>query len=276
MSNIITNHPEQFIFAHDQDLVTTSVKVADAFGKLHKNIIAKIKSLDIPEDFSRLNFKLCYKNNELQNGKPQPFYEMTKDGFMLIVMGFTGKKAMEVKIAYITAFNMMHSKLFPKTQYGLKEAPKLTPAQQRHIQKRVAELVGRQVGTSYNAIWGRLKDHFHVGTYKDIPAHKYPEVCEYLRCKPIEGELLRANEGLFGLNIEITDPRARFLLTQEGGETRMVPVDPNAYILTRDEIKRNIHEVVPGYRLVDVHLYALCETLKDVVIKRHEADMLAK
>lgn len=73
-------------------------------------------------------------------------------------------------------------------QTGKYEIPKvetLTPAQQRHIQNRVAQLVREQVGTTYKMIWAQIKNHFKVGSYKDIPAARYPDVCAYLKCQPI-------------------------------------------------------------------------------------------
>lgn len=79
--------------SEDKELVTDSFLVAKFFGKRHDNVTQKIKSLELPNDFANLHFKVCYKNNELQNGKPQLYYQMTKDGFMLLVMGFTGKKS---------------------------------------------------------------------------------------------------------------------------------------------------------------------------------------
>jgi len=59
------------------------------------------------EEFARLNFGQCFEINELSNGKPEPFYTMTYDGFVLLVMGYTGKQAMQIKVAYINAFNKM-------------------------------------------------------------------------------------------------------------------------------------------------------------------------
>ncbi|MFI7882386.1 Rha family transcriptional regulator, partial [Acinetobacter baumannii] len=56
-------------------------------------------------------FELCYENNELQNGKPRKFYRMTKDGWMFLVMGFTGEKADLIKEQFIEAFNWMAQQL---------------------------------------------------------------------------------------------------------------------------------------------------------------------
>ncbi|EIM5531714.1 Rha family transcriptional regulator [Salmonella enterica subsp. enterica] len=103
------SHPQVTI--ENGRAVTTSLAVALYFKKMHKNVIQKIESLDCSPEFSRLNFQLCRKNSELQNGKPQPFYQITKDGFVFLVMGFTGKKAAAFKEAYIAEFNRMEATL---------------------------------------------------------------------------------------------------------------------------------------------------------------------
>ena len=83
------------IFVADNDPVTDSFMVAKAFGKLPKNVIRDIeRTIEAcpPEFDTKLNFELCYKNNELQNGKPQKFYRLRKDGLMLLVMSYTKKR----------------------------------------------------------------------------------------------------------------------------------------------------------------------------------------
>ena len=99
----------QLVQVNNGQAVTTSMQVAEYFGKRHTHVLDKIKQLidDTPKDFAEPNFRLCFKINQLQNGKPQAYYEMTKDGFVLLAMGFTGKKAIEFKIDYINAFNEM-------------------------------------------------------------------------------------------------------------------------------------------------------------------------
>jgi Rha family phage regulatory protein len=93
------------------ELVTDSFHVSKYFGKRHDHVLEKIKSLGCSSDFTKSNFGLCHKNNELQNGKLQPFYQMTKNGFMFLVMGFTGKRAAEIKERYIQAFDEMAEQL---------------------------------------------------------------------------------------------------------------------------------------------------------------------
>ena len=90
-------------------LMTTSIKVAEAFGKRHDNVLAKLKALQCSKDFALLNFEECYRQGS--NNKPEPFWNMTKDGFMFLVMGFTGTKAAAIKEAYIAEFNRMADEL---------------------------------------------------------------------------------------------------------------------------------------------------------------------
>lgn len=96
---------------HQDEVVAVSLDVASYFGKRHSDVLRAIDNLDCPDDFTERNFAVCFQNNDLQNGKPQRFYRMTKDGFTLLVMGFTGKAALKFKIDYINAFNQMAAML---------------------------------------------------------------------------------------------------------------------------------------------------------------------
>ncbi|HGJ5892652.1 MAG TPA: Rha family transcriptional regulator [Arsenophonus apicola] len=89
--------------------VTTSKDVADYFGKRHDNVLRSIDNLDCSEKFSALNFEAAEYLDEQK--KSRPMYEMTKDGFVFLVMGFTGKKAAQFKEAYIAEFNRMEAQL---------------------------------------------------------------------------------------------------------------------------------------------------------------------
>lgn len=89
----------------DGKAVTTSLKIAEVFGKQHKDILKAIRELDCPVDFAGRNFAPgSYKD---ANNQERPMYLVTRDGFTLLAMGFTGKAAMQFKIAYIEAFNAM-------------------------------------------------------------------------------------------------------------------------------------------------------------------------
>lgn len=102
------------VFIHNGKAVTTSQAVAEYFQKRHDNVIQKIKSLDCSPEFNALNFKEVEYTDA--KGERRPAYEMTKDGFVFLVMGFTGKKAAAFKEAYISEFNRMEAELYAKHQ----------------------------------------------------------------------------------------------------------------------------------------------------------------
>lgn len=92
--------------------VVTSLDVAETFGKEHARVLRDIRDLDCSDEFRVGNFAESYYINT-QN-KKQPMYYITRDGFTLLVMGYTGEKAMRFKEAYIRQFNAMEKALIGK------------------------------------------------------------------------------------------------------------------------------------------------------------------
>ena len=98
--------------------VVSSRKVAEIFEKEHRRVLQDIRELSCGDDFRLHNFvQSSYINSQ---DKEQPEYLMTRDGFTLLAMGFTGSKAMQWKIKYIETFNRMEAELstpfaIPKT-----------------------------------------------------------------------------------------------------------------------------------------------------------------
>lgn len=92
---------------NEERLVTTSLKVAEVFEKEHKNVLQSIENLMAEKSAAKFFRETTYKNR----GKEYPMYEMDRDGFSLLVMGFTGDKALQWKIKYIEAFNAMEMEL---------------------------------------------------------------------------------------------------------------------------------------------------------------------
>jgi len=88
---------------------TTSREVAIHFSKRHANVLRDIENLDCSPQFNQLNFELV----EYEDGKNEPRkeYRITRNGFIFLVMGFTGQYAGEIKEAYIYAFDEMESEL---------------------------------------------------------------------------------------------------------------------------------------------------------------------
>ncbi|MCG0429302.1 Rha family transcriptional regulator [Pseudomonas aeruginosa] len=93
---------------------TTSLDVAKHFRKRHDNVLRDIKNLECPEDFALLNFEECSRTGA--NNRPEPYVRMTRDGFTLLCMGFTGKEAMHWKVAYINAFNKMEQAIIEQPE----------------------------------------------------------------------------------------------------------------------------------------------------------------
>ena len=89
--------------------ITTSRQVAAHFNKRHDNVMRAIRNIgaEADTDFYRRNFEEVI--TEFTNGKggtqQAPADSITRDGFTLLAMGFTGKEAMQWKVAYRSAFN---------------------------------------------------------------------------------------------------------------------------------------------------------------------------
>ncbi|UAN52201.1 Rha family transcriptional regulator [Serratia sp. JSRIV002] len=126
---------KQMVMAIHGKVVTTSVLVAKHFNKRHKNVIRAIRELKCSEQFKRLNFEPADFIDK--NGEIQPMYNMTKDGCIFLIMGFTGEAAAAVKESYINAFNWMAEQLTRWQSMG-------EEAQQRHAIKAArSEVKGR-------------------------------------------------------------------------------------------------------------------------------------
>ncbi|MDU6539144.1 Rha family transcriptional regulator [Mixta calida] len=106
----------QMVTVSSGELVTTSVRVAEYFGKKHKNVLQAIRNLQCSDDFKRLNFKPTDFIDK--NGDVQPMMNITRDGCMFLIMGFTGYAAAAIKESYIAAFNWMAEQLSRRNAMG--------------------------------------------------------------------------------------------------------------------------------------------------------------
>ncbi|OGG93089.1 MAG: hypothetical protein A2527_14275 [Candidatus Lambdaproteobacteria bacterium RIFOXYD2_FULL_50_16] len=102
---------------HGGKATCTSLGLARHFGKRHDHVLAAIKNQFNGPNFGDVNFdqfnRLNFAPVEYQDakGEKRPAFEITRDGFTLLAMGFTGKKALVWKIKYIQAFNQMEAEL---------------------------------------------------------------------------------------------------------------------------------------------------------------------
>lgn len=93
--------------------VTTSLLVAQKFGKNHADVLRAIRNLECSDLFRVSNFAELFISRELPNGgsKDELYYQITKDGFSFLVMGFTGEKAAQFKELFIGEFNKREAML---------------------------------------------------------------------------------------------------------------------------------------------------------------------
>lgn len=106
----------------EEKIVVTSLDVAETFGKEHKHVLEDIRRTC--ECLSAAEISALFYESEYtaSNGKKNPMYLMNRDGFTLLVMGYTGEKAMKFKLAYIKQFNNMEKLLqgkFVERQKGI-------------------------------------------------------------------------------------------------------------------------------------------------------------
>ena len=102
---------KDLVFRGQNDQVlTTSLKVAEVFEKEHKHVLDAVRKLFTAENSAvkQMFQESTYLNERNQS---QPMFVMNRDGFTLLAMSFNGKKALEFKIAYIDAFNKMEAEL---------------------------------------------------------------------------------------------------------------------------------------------------------------------
>ncbi|MCO6520556.1 MAG: Rha family transcriptional regulator [Snodgrassella sp.] len=192
---------EQFVQINHSEPVTTSEFVAKAFGKKHCNVLARIEGIrtQVPDSFYKLNFKALeqeVKSNLGIGTYKTKIFELTKNGFMLLVMGFTGKEAMAVKIAYINAFDTMAERLHRLQMHHVAINHFISKEQADNIQLAV-EQRSQRTGESYQKIYAGLHAYLRIDSYKTMPVEHYTAALKYLESVPDAPELFKpvVNDG---------------------------------------------------------------------------------
>ena len=136
-----------FVQVKGNKIVTDTLTIARVFGKRHTEVLRAIKNLDLPNEFNRRNFaSVDYLDKK---GEKRPMYEVTKNGFMFLVMGFNGQKADRLKVAFIEAFDYLLTQA-NKTGYQL-----LQEYQQLCLNKRMEEEFASYCGKGLNRWKGK-------------------------------------------------------------------------------------------------------------------------
>jgi len=170
--------------------LVSSITIADHFEKPHCRVMHAIKNtLDsVPEQMRESNFRLTQTDVPMPAGgaRKSPSYMLTRDGFTLIVMGFTGKKALEWKIRYIEAFNAMERELMAGPRQGSTPLPSdpITPAQRRHLHDVMdakCSILPKELGGKARAEgWSRVGRKFSVAKYEQLTQAQFDEALNYL------------------------------------------------------------------------------------------------
>ena len=133
MSAIMINNINVEFEVTQNEVFATSLQVAEVFGKRHADILRAIEALP-QDDFNERNFALVEYTDK--KGEARPYYKMTRDGFSMLVMGFTGERAYQWKVEFIKAFNLLLDEVralhTPKT---LSEALFLAAKQAQEIEE---------------------------------------------------------------------------------------------------------------------------------------------
>ena len=98
----------KLVVINNNQIVVSSKDLAEHFGKQHKHVIEIIRDILSAENSANEFF---HEESYSYNGRRLPMYLMNRDGFSLLAMGFTGKKALQWKLKYIEAFNEMEETL---------------------------------------------------------------------------------------------------------------------------------------------------------------------
>lgn len=152
MNDIVISVVPSIELSHGQPIVS-SLAVAEHFRKSHRNVVRDIKALDCSERFNTLNFEhIEYTDTR---GRTQSAVRMTRNGFMFLVMGYTGPAAARVKEAYIQRFDEMEARYkisANELEYYRNRERELVRVQRQHIRLqrqhiRLLTRTGRPVAT---------------------------------------------------------------------------------------------------------------------------------
>lgn len=174
----------------DGQITTTSQQVAEHFGKQHKLVLRAIRGLmqQMPAEHQR-NFAPMTEAIVVGGGarRQSPYFRITRDGFTLLAMGFTGKEAMHWKLAYIDAFNKMEAQLLAQATkaqpvQATLDYDRISPAQAQDLKQIVQAIVDAGV-QAYGETWKRLQNKFRVNSYLALHPDQYEAARAYLIAK---------------------------------------------------------------------------------------------
>lgn len=172
------------VIMKDKRAVTTTINISEDFEKEHYDVIKSVNKLK--EDVGNFSEMFVESDEPDSYGRPRKVYFMNRDGFTLLAMGFTGKKALEFKLKYIKAFNEMEDQIIKGSQYqvptdpmsALKlmfQAAEETKEDVEEVKKRVSDLEENSSLSpgEYNYISRRISQRvFQIGRERSYNMNK--------------------------------------------------------------------------------------------------------
>lgn len=137
--------------------VCTSLDVSETFDKNHRDVMESIRNIGTTISIAEFSALFYIDEYKASNGKKNPMYVMNRDGFTLLVMGYTGTKAMKFKLDYIKQFNAMEKALNGKCierEKGIAIRQALTKALQQSTESE--RMHGHAYSTYTNCIYKAL------------------------------------------------------------------------------------------------------------------------
>ena len=224
---------EELVIMHDRQAVTTSLQVAKNFEKNHADVMRSIRNLT--QQNCRVKNMFVEDVYVNKRGQEQPMFYINRDGFSLLVMGFTGDKALQFKLKYIDAFNQMEKQLQQQKPLSLPEQIQLIakgydglskdvediknrmglPGNMAHSfsKKRNAKIINVLGGKksnayrdknvrakTYRALFSSYRETFDQDRYNDLPMKDFDKAVDFVNnwYPPFElqQEIRRANAQL--------------------------------------------------------------------------------
>ena len=161
---------------NNNQVVVSSRDIAEHFEKEHKNVLRNIDELVAQNSATKDMFLEATREYRGQNFR---YFLMNRDGFSLLVMGFTGKKALEWKLKYIEAFNAMEQHL-SEQKYDKKEPPTEYELRELAIKERDAKIreaqLWEKLGSGYSGTFQQVCMTYAVNTLAEKEIVELPIV----------------------------------------------------------------------------------------------------
>ena len=181
---------------NNNQVVVSSRQVAENFGKDHKHVLEGVRTILAAENSAAKFFhETTYENR----GKQYPEYLMNRDGFSLLVMGFTGEKALEWKVKYINAFNAMEQELRNKELEKPKQTNERDKAMLLNAQSRQATLFMKLSERSSIPEFKRIMEAYAANSLAGKEIVSLPEAKEKTYSATDIGNMLGVSKNKIGV-----------------------------------------------------------------------------